>query len=298
MAMDLDRLRVFHAVAAAGSLTHAGEELGLSQSAVSRQISALEDELKVQLFSRHARGLILTEQGERLYQTTKQIFEQIGRVEEDLLNSRESPRGDLRVTATIGIGTYWLTPRLRKFVDLHPDVRMHLILEDGELDLVHREADIALRMRQPVQSDLIQRKLFDVNYHIYGSPEYITRKGEPTCIDDIDNHDIIVYGGAPPELSRRVNWLAEVGRKAGHPRQPMLHVNNIIAMGKAIELGIGLGALPDYFTHGNKNLQRVVGNTLGPCYEVYMCYPESLRGSKRVAVFRDFLVSQAREWAF
>jgi DNA-binding transcriptional LysR family regulator len=297
MAMDLDRLRVFHAVATAGSLTHAGEELDLSQSAVSRQISALEDELKVPLFSRHARGLVLTEQGARLFESTKQVFAHLQRVEEELLDSREAPRGDLRVTATVGIGTFWLTPRLRKFVDLQPDVHVRLILHDGELDLVQREADVALRMRQPVQSGLIQRKLFDVTYHIYAAPDYIARKGEPAVVDDLDRHDIIVYGDSPAELTK-VNWLAEVGRKAGNPRQPILCVNNIIAMGKAIELGIGLGALPDYFAHGNPDLVRVACETAGPCYEVYLCYPESLRGSKRVAVFRDFLVSQAREWAF
>ncbi|MCE9522367.1 MAG: LysR family transcriptional regulator [Alphaproteobacteria bacterium] len=295
--MDLDRLRVFHAVAVAGSLTHAGEQLNLSQSAVSRQISALEDDLKVQLFSRHARGLLLTEQGERLHQTTTQIFEQLQRVEEQLLDSRETPRGDLRVTATVGIGSHWLAPRLRKFIELYPDIRIHLILHDGELDLVHREADVALRMRQPIQSDLIQRKLFDVAYHVYGSPDYIERKREPNSIDDLDRHDVIVYGDAPIELSK-VNWLAEVGRKANDPRPAALYVNNIIAMGKAIEMGIGIGALPDYFTHGNDKLVRLMCQTPGPNYEVYLCYPESLRGSKRIGVFRDFLVSQARDWTF
>ncbi|MEQ1863684.1 MAG: LysR family transcriptional regulator [Micropepsaceae bacterium] len=297
MSMDLDRLRVFHAVAAAGSLTHAGEQLDLSQSAVSRQISALEEDLKVQLFSRHARGLILTEQGERLYETTKQIFEQLQRTTEELLESREAPRGDLRVTATVGIGSYWLAPRLRAFTDLYPDIRIHLILDDGELDLVHRQADVALRMRQPVQSDLIQRKLFDVHYHVYGAPEYVARKPAPNCLGDLDRHDVIVYGDAPPELSK-VNWLAEVGRKSGDPRPAALYVNNIIAMGKAIEMGIGIGALPDYFAHKNDKLVRLMCDTPGPNYEVYLCYPESLRGSKRVAVFRDFLVSQARDWAF
>ncbi len=297
MAMDLDRLRVFHVVATAGSLTHAGEELGLSQSAVSRQISALEDELKIPLFTRHARGLIRTEQGERLFQATTKIFEQLQAVEEDLVNSREVPRGELRVTATIGIGTYWLTPRLREFNLLHPDIQLHLLLHDGELDLNHREADIALRMRQPVQGDLIQRKLFDVAYHIYATPDYIARKSAPASINDLDCHDIIVYGDAPAELSK-INWLSEVGRKPGHARSAALYVNNIIAMGKAIEQGIGLGALPDYFTHKNERLVRVLEETPGPNYEVYLCYPENLRGSKRVAVFRDFLVSQAREWPF
>ena len=133
--MDLDKLRVFHAVAKAGSFTHAGEQLALSQSAVSRQISTLEDDLRVPLFTRHARGLILTEQGELLFRTTQTIFEQLSGVEEALLDSREVPRGDLRVTATTGIGVYWLAPRLHKFITRHPDVNVRLIIDDGELDL-------------------------------------------------------------------------------------------------------------------------------------------------------------------
>ena len=157
--MDLDKLRVFHAVARAGSFTHAGEQLALSQSAVSRQISSLEDDLRVPLFTRHARGLILTEQGEILYRTTLVVFQQLSGVEEALVDSREVPRGDLRVTATTGIGAYWLAPRLHKFIAGHPDVNVRLIIEDSELDLAQRQADIALRMRQPVQSDLIQRKV-------------------------------------------------------------------------------------------------------------------------------------------
>ena len=295
--MDLDKLRVFHAVAHAGSFTHAGEQLALSQSAVSRQISALEEDLKVPLFTRHARGLILTEQGELLFRTTQTIFEQLLGVEEALLDSREVPRGDLRVTATTGIGVYWLAPRLHKFIALHPDVNVRLIIEDGELDLAQREADIALRMRQPVQSDLIQRKLFDVSYHVYASRDYIKRRGQPNRAADLDSHAVIVYGDAPPEL-RNINWLAEVGRKAGEPRKAALYVNNIIGMGTAIETGVGLGALPDYYADGKADFVRVMCDTPGPSFEVHLCYPENLKGTKRVAVFRDFLVDEARNWRF
>jgi DNA-binding transcriptional LysR family regulator len=295
--MDLDKLRVFHAVAHAGSFTHAGEQLALSQSAVSRQISALEDDLRVPLFTRHARGLILTEQGELLFRTTQTIFEHLTTVEEALLETREVPRGDLRVTATTGIGVYWLAPRLHKFIAQHPDVNIRLIIDDGELDLAQRQADLALRMRQPVQSDLIQRKLFDVGYHIYASREYLTRRGQPLTVDDLNSHSVIIYGDAPPEL-RNINWLAEVGRKVGEPRKPTLCVNNIIGMGTAIETGVGLGALPDYFTAGRPQFVRVMSDTPGPSFEVHLCYPESLKGTKRVAVFRDFLVDESRNWCF
>jgi DNA-binding transcriptional LysR family regulator len=295
--MDLDKLRVFHAVAQAGSFTHAGEQLALSQSAVSRQISALEDDLHVLLFTRHARGLILTEQGDLLFRTTRTVFEQLSGVEEALTDSREAPRGDLRVTATTGIGVYWLAPRLHKFIAAHPDVNIRLIIDDGELDLTQRQADVALRMRLPVQSDLIQRKLFDVHYHVYAAKNYLDRRSQPRTVADLDAHSLIVYGDAPPEL-RNINWLAEVGRKVGEPRKPTLCVNNIIGMGTAIETGVGLGALPDYFTHGRSQFVRVMCDTPGPSFEVHLCYPENLKGTKRVAVFRDFLVDEARDWSF
>src|SRR6202011_6194799 len=118
--MDWDKLKVFHAAAEAGSFTHAGEQLGLSQSAGSRQVSALEQELSVALFHRHARGLILTEQGELLYRTAHEVFMQLEAARTKLTDSREKTNGQLKVTTTVGIGVHWLTPRLGEFVDLFP----------------------------------------------------------------------------------------------------------------------------------------------------------------------------------
>ena len=133
--MDWDRLRIFHDVADAGSFTHAGATLNLSQSAVSRQVSALEDSLSIKLFHRHARGLILTEQGELLYQTVKDVFHKLAVVESQLSETRESPSGPLKVTTTVSFGSTWLTPRIKEFVETYPEVDFHLILTDTELDL-------------------------------------------------------------------------------------------------------------------------------------------------------------------
>ena len=184
--MDWDKLKVFHAAAEAGSFTHAGEQLGLSQSAVSRQVSALEQELAVSLFHRHARGLILTEQGELLYRTAHDVFMKLEAARAKLTDSREKPNGELKVTTTPGIGIHWLTPRLGEFLDLFPDIRVTLITTDEELDLAMREADVAIRLRQPTQPDLIQRKLFSVHFHAYASPEYLKRFGTPKSLADLD----------------------------------------------------------------------------------------------------------------
>src|SRR5579885_1005961 len=127
LTMDWDKLRVFHAVAEAGSFTHAGDTLNLSQSAVSRQISALEEALQVPLFHRHARGLILTEQGEALYQTVREVFAKLAMTEALLTESKERPTGRLKVTTTVGFGSHWLAPRLHSFPEAYPEISIRLI---------------------------------------------------------------------------------------------------------------------------------------------------------------------------
>jgi DNA-binding transcriptional LysR family regulator len=244
--MDWDKLKVFHAAAEAGSFTHAGEYLGLSQSAVSRQVSALEGELGVSLFHRHARGLILTEQGDLLFRTAHEVFMKLESARAKLTDSKERPNGELKVTTTAGIGVNWLTPRLGEFLDLYPDIRITLLVTDEELDLSMREADVAIRLRQPQQPDLIQRKLFSVKFHAYASPEYLKRKGTPRSVEDIDNHPIIMLGGTVPQHLQNRNWLIQVGRDGKPPRVPCLIINNVLGVQRACQEGFGIAMLPDY----------------------------------------------------
>ena len=156
-----------------------GQMLTLSQSAVSRQISALEEEIATPLFQRHARGLTLTDEGELLYGAVSDVLSRLAQAEEALKNVQAAPRGSLKITSSHGLGTYWLLPRLQEFMAEFPELQVHLVFEDRELDLAQREADLALRMRAPVQADLIQRKLFTVHYHLYATEEYLARCGKP-----------------------------------------------------------------------------------------------------------------------
>src|ERR1700687_3501726 len=211
--MDWDKLRIFHAVASAGSFTHAGQMLTLSQSAVSRQISALEEELTTPLFQRHARGLTLTDEGELLYTAVTDVLSRLAEAEEALKNVQEAPRGTLKITSSHGIGTYWLLPRLEDFLKECPEVEVHLVMEDRELDLAQREADLAIRMRAPVQADLIQRKLFTVHYHMYATKTYLEAHGTPQTVDELCEHTIVAYGEtAAPEI-RDINWLLDVTKR-------------------------------------------------------------------------------------
>lgn len=295
--MDWDKLRIFHAVADAGSFTHAGEDLGLSQSAVSRQISTLETDLKVPLFHRHARGLILTEQGEMLYRTAHDVFTKLATAQTRLMDSKEKPSGDLRVTTTVGLGTNWLTPRIADFVELYPDINLQLLLADQELDLNMREADVGIRLRRPTQPNLIQRKLFTVHYHTYASSEYLKRYGTPREVADLDHHKILTFG-TPPTYLGTINWLESAGFDNGELRKPVLQINNVSGLYRATEMGLGIAALPDYIVGKNSSLVQLLPELEIPSLETYFVYPEEQRDSKRLAVFRDFIVAKAKEWSF
>jgi len=297
--MDWDKLKVFHAAADAGSFTHAGEQLGLSQSAVSRQVSALEQELSVSLFHRHARGLILTEQGEMLYRTAHDVFLKLEAARTKLTDSRERPHGELKVTTAQGIGNHWLTPRLGEFIDLFPDIRVTLITTDEELDLAMREADVAIRLRQPTQPDLIQRKLFSVHFHAYASPEYLKRFGTPKEFAQLDQHRIVLLGGSivPPYLQNR-NWLVEVARNGKDLRMPQITISNILGVLRACQRGLGIALLPDYLVEENGGLVQLFGEENAPTLDAFFVYPEELKNVARVQAFRDFLVSKAQRWNF
>ncbi|MBF0304180.1 MAG: LysR family transcriptional regulator [Alphaproteobacteria bacterium] len=288
--MDWDKLRVFHAVAEAGSFTHAGDTLNLSQSAVSRQISALEESLSVPLFHRHARGLILTEQGEILFHTARDVFGKLGMAQARISDSRDQPRGPLKITTTVAFGSLWLTPRLKEFIELYPEIGVTVVLDDGELDLSMREADVAIRMMPPRQPDLVQRHLTTMHYHVYAAPEYLKVHGVPKTPEDLDDHRIIIWGqdGRPPV--HRVNWLLEAGLRPNVTRTPILKVNNIYGILRAVQSGLGLAALPGYLADEATNMVEVLPELRGPAFDAYFVYPEELRHSKRIAVFRDFLI--------
>lgn len=295
--MDWDKLKTFHAAAEAGSLTRAADALHLSQSAVSRQISALEGELGVKLFHRHARGLITTEPGRLLFDATQDIAAKVAFAEAQVHDSRDEPTGLLRVTAPTALGAIWLAPRLARFHEIYPLIKVRLLLADHELDIANLEADVAIRPWPATQNDLIQRKLMDVSQHLYASEAYLKRKGGPATPGDLDRHNLVAYGPRHLAPIPNLNWHLALGREKGEkPREPVIEVNTINGIMKATEAGLGITGLPDYVARENEKLTRVMPETDGPKFEVYFVYPEELKGSRRVTAFREFLIDEVKRW--
>ena len=287
--MDWDKLRILHAVADAGSLTHAGDTLHLSQSAVSRQIRALEDSLNTTLFHRHARGLILTEQGELLFDATVAMTKRLDAAAARIRDSEEEVFGELRVTTTTGFGSLWLAPRLSKLYDLYPDLTIDLMLEEKVLDLPMREADVAIRMKEPSQADLVRKRLMNIRMRLYASPEYIAKHGMPERIEDISKHRLICQN---PRSAQVASGLALVQRLMTYNVSSMLTVNNYFGVLQSVIHGLGIGMLPDYSAQDLRSVIRVLPDVESVEVPVYLAYPEELRQSKRIAAFRDFVEAE------
>lgn len=297
--MDWDKLRVFHAAAAAGSFTHAGDALHLSQSAISRQVSGLEKDLKVALFHRHARGLVLTEQGEMLYRTVSEVMSKLQTAETLLTDSATKPTGEIRIAAPVGLGTVWLAQRLREFLDLYPEIRVDLILDDEHIDLSKREADVGIWTREPEQAELIRRPLWVAKVRPLASTQYVRRYGSPQTLADLDKgHRIISYSGQPSQHLPAISWLETAGRDDQPPRVPAFRANSVVAIKNAILAGVGIGMIPDYMTGHQNDLVTVLTETEIdlPELPIFFAYPEELKTSKKVQVLRDFLVSKAHQW--
>ena len=244
--MDWDKLRIFHVVAKAGSFTHGGETLGLSQSAISRQISALEESLDIKLFHRHARGLVLTEAGELLAKTAKEIFAKLSMIESQLADSKSLPSGPLRVTVPEFIGSTWLVPQLKSIKELYPALEISIILEDRVLNLSMSEADAAIRLYKPDQPDLVSLHLTDIHFHICGSKSYLKKNGTPKNVKDLKEHTLIGYPNGGPSPFDEPNWLF---RKAGvnlEGNSNLIRMNSLYSIYEAVGSGAGLAALPDY----------------------------------------------------
>ena len=203
-----------------------------------------------------------------------------------------------RVSTTVGLGAGWLTERIQEFLDLYPDIQLQLILANEELDLTMRKADCAIRLRQPQQPDLIQRRLFTVHFHLYASPSYIGKYGKPGSIEELRNHRIVTFGEPVPSHLSELNWLETVGDVDSAHRVATLQINDILSIKRAVQRGAGIAMLPDYVFEKDSGLVQLLPETEVPSFDTYFCYPDAMKNQAKLNAFRDFVIAKARSWAY
>jgi DNA-binding transcriptional LysR family regulator len=222
-------------------------------------------------------------------------------VEMLLSDTTTKPSGDIRISAPIGLGSVWMAQRIREFIDLYPEIRVELLLDDNQIDLAMRAGDVAIWTQEPEQADLIRRPLFNAKVRPVASAQYIRRFGTPNTLPDLDQgHRIISYSGLPSQHLPAISWLETAGRDGQEPRVPSLRVNSVVAIKTAVMTGVGIGMLPDYMFEGEGESEFVPVLTKTedeqPSLPILFVYPEELKTSKKVQVLRDFLVAKARQW--
>lgn len=291
MSLDWDKLRVFYTVAEAGSFTHATQILNLSQSAISRQISGLEEQLGVALFHRHARGLLLTEQGELLLKTARDVFERLAMIEGQISDTKSTPEGVLKVTVPGFLGMAWLAPQLVKFNDKYPNIRLSMLLDNRVLNLSMREADVGVRLYEPAQADLIKLKIGNIGFKICASKAYLAKHGTPKDVSDLAAHTLVGYPSGVAIPHEHTDWLFKIANVDKDSRDNTILINSMQAIKNTVESGLGIACLPDIMIKGNPQLQVVLQQYPVPELPLYFVYPQERRHSTRIKVFRDFLVN-------
>jgi len=292
-----DKLRLFTVVAERGSFSDAARQLNMSQPALSRQIRALEDELGLKLFHRHARGTVLSHDGKILFARTSEFSTAIEATQRRMSESGDEVKGRLTVTTTMTFGSQWLVPRLQSFHDAYPQVELEILLSDQEISLTEGAAEMAVRFHETAHADDIQRQMMQIWHRLYASPDYLERYGTPKTAADLDHHRLISYGDATrPMPIKDVNWVLTQGRPAKDPRKPMLSINNVHGILRAVETGLGIAALPEYIVGLSEDVVPVLPEILGPTFDVFIVYPSALKGAKRIRAFRDFLFEEAKRY--
>lgn len=293
--MDWDKLRVFYNVAESGSFTHAATRLKISQSAISRQIGTFEDRLGVPLFHRHARGLLLTEQGELLFRAARDVFSDLAMVQARITENLKVTQGAMKIAATVGLGVAWVAPRLHKFLALYPDIHLTLRVSDDPVNLTVHESDVAISSSITEDVGLIYRELLHRPLQIYASRSYLLKFGIPSNEADLDRHRLVVYSDRDMLPFNDVNWLLTCGTPPGVKREPYLSINNLQGIARAIEDGNGIACLPPYVAQRCKNLIQILPEVKGPNVCFYFIYSNQLKDSKRIAHLWSFMKNEALE---
>ena len=282
--MDLDKLRIFYYVAQAKSFTNSA--LNLSPSAISRHISDLEYRLKVSLFHRQARGLVLTEQGEILLTSVQKIFTEIETARTLINELAEEPQGVLRLAVPSGWSSVVLVKYVSLFTKRYKKMQLKLISCDLLPDFGMNTIDAAILPRQPDRPNLVQRYLTSIKLKLYASPDYLAEHGVPQDVQDLDHHRLISFGDHNHYLSD-INWHLKEGKEVGDYREPSL---SVLTTFHAAEEGLGIATLAkENPLLLNSKLVEVLPNLEGPEIKGYYVVPEHLKNSKRIKLFGDFL---------
>ena len=282
--IDWGSLKDFVVVAEAGSLSSAARRLGVSQPTVGRRIDQLEKQLNAALFSRTPRGLVLTETGEQILERARRVEEEALAIERMAAGANQQLEGTVRISLTEDLGTWWLPDKLAKFHAQYPALRIEANLNNRMVNLVRREADIAIRLSRPQQPDLIARKVAVLAYGLYASHTYLARHGEPSGWRDLRHHYHVGFEHAIADMPAIERMERFFGADRIRHRS-----NNYPAQLEATAAGLGIGAHCRFQANRDERIQRVLRDVADHRRDVWLLTHTDMRRSARIRAVYDFL---------
>jgi len=282
--MDWSALRDFLAVAKTGSLSRAAKDLKISQPTLSRRIAALEEQLSARLFVRTPRGLLLTDDGEAVLEGARRVEQEALSIERMADASQQTLTGTVRISLTEALGTMWLPQKLSAFHIKHPGLCVEVLVDNRAVDLVRREADIAVRMFRPTQADLIAKRVGDVVMGLYATKAYLEKNGTPETLEDLKTHTLVSFdenmGRNPAVQKLESNFMREkIVHRAG----------SFIGQMTATRAGIGVGVHDCFMAASYPDLERLMPQWFHHRLEVWLVTHPDVRRSARIRAVYDFL---------
>lgn len=284
--LEWTALRDFLAVAESGSLSAAARRLGVSQPTLTRRMAALEERLGAELFLRTPRGLELTETGEAILEPTRHMEQEVRAVEVAVTGRDRALAGPVRITATEGLAIDWLTPELAVFQRAHPEIEIQFLIRNTNVNLLEREADIAVRLGRPRQMDLVARRVGDLAYGLYASQGYLARSGIPQGDGDLHGHQAVVFD----EQLRHAQLGAWLEQSLAGARV-VYRANSLQAQLAAIRAGYGIGGQAPFIASRRPELVRVLPER-ALLLEIWLVTHPGLRRSARMRAVYDFLIDR------
>lgn len=282
--MDWDDIRFFLAAARTGSLAAASRQLGSHQPTVGRHIDGLEKRLGVRLFQRHAQGLTLTEEGQRIMQAAESMGEAAATLQRASNFEEEDIRGSVRIAAPSGLAVHVIAARLPQFHERFPSLDVVLQPSVSSADLTHGEADVAVRLYRPTAGELVVRRAGNMGFGLYGSSAYLQQHGAPQSTADLPQHCFIGYGEQLRHLEESC-WLESITEGARY----LLRSDDTHTRLAAAESGVGLAVLPHVLVQRSSQLQRVLETEDVPPKTIWLVVHRDLRHMARVRAVLDWL---------
>lgn len=278
-----DGLRYFIAAAEAGSLTSAARLLGSNQPTVGRHLNVLEGALGVKLFQRTVKGLTLTEDGLALLEQCREIQAQMVRIERTVSGDR-CVSGTVRLALPEGLCLEVVLPQLARFYMKYPEIRLLLNVSSNTANLTQGEADLAVRLFRPSESNLVVRQLGRMAMGLFASRDYLDTFGMPQRATELQAHRLIAYGDLLAALPENRWLLSQAGETP-----PVLSSDSTSSRLRATLAGVGISIQPQLFQHNNPQLVQVLESVELTGHTVWLVYHKDLRQSARVRAVADFL---------